>query len=355
MKRRTFLYSLLAAIGGAACGTKQIEELTARSPRYDVVLTLDETIQRIAEKMIVEPLVTEIKAGRLPEDTDAGFVCLSNKTGDAMALVPSAQTGSGFDNTRFAQRYVASTFKIFVYLVALEIGAISPDETFRDEPMSFRSLDGSGEYYKVSNYNDDYSSGQLSVEEAFARSSNVIAQQIYHRVDQEVWRKYLTALALPLNYDPNFLPLGRIIIPPLVLASRATVIARNGSFVLPRLVDTIQNGNNPPQAEPVETSPQIFRPEVCRIVSRAMRRCVEGGTASKASALANRVRAKTGSSSDALCVMETRETTSVLWIGRKDSTDDLQQTGGRLAVPRLASFYGSLLKKRPDLVPIWND
>ena len=190
MNRRNFISLLFAAITGAACGTKQIEELTLRSPRYDVVLTLDEAVQRIAEKTIVEPLNNDVKAGRLPKDTDAGFVCLSNETGNTLALVATVQDGSGFDNTRFARRYVASTFKIFVYLIALETGAIRPDETFKDEPMSFRSLNGSGEYYKVANYGDQYAMRELPIEEAFARSSNVIAQQIYHRVDQEIWRRY---------------------------------------------------------------------------------------------------------------------------------------------------------------------
>jgi len=353
MNRRTFLAVTSAAVLGSACRRVGIEDLTTRSPQSEIVLWLDEKIQGIAQRKIVEPLKATIINRRLPTGTDLAFVCLANETGDVLSYIPSRDETLGYDNCRFAMRDIASTVKLFVYAVALQSGAISADETFMDAPMEFRRLDGRGTY-RADNYGSRYTMRALSIEEAIAISSNVIALQVYHRIKQDVLRAHLAALDLPTKYNPNFLPLGIYAIPPLVLASRTTLFARGGSYVLPRFINETRTTDNQKTQEPVRASQQIFRPDVCEVVSRAMQRCVASGTGAAAADLALRVRAKTGSSSDALCVMESRATTCALWIGDRSSNTDLRMSGGRLAAPLLADFYRELLKERAELIPIWN-
>jgi membrane peptidoglycan carboxypeptidase len=354
MNRRTFAFSALTALTGLSCRNTQIEDLTRRSLRRDVFLTLDEVVQDVARRKIVDPLRNEINKKLLPEDTDLAFVCLHNQTGDVLAYFPSLNENSGYDNCRFANRDIASTFKLFGYAIALESGSIRSDETFADEPMTFPSLDGRGGFYRVDNYRDSYSMRLLTIDEAIAKSSNIVATQVYHRVRQNVIRQFLEKLALPTEYDVNRLPIGRYAIPPLVLASRAAVFARGGSFVFPRFISEIRVSDDQQKQEPVKVSQQIFSADVCRTISLAMQRCLSNGTGARAADLAGRVRGKTGSSTDALAIMQSLETTCVLWIGRRNSNVDLKMSGGRIAIPRLAEFYRSLLKEKEELMSVWN-
>lgn len=352
MKRRQFFLAAATALLGTACRNVGIEELTARSPQRHVALCLDGAVQEIAQRKIVAPLKAKIKSSRMPASTDLAFACLSNETGDVLAYVPTYDEKSGLDNCRFALRDIASVAKIYVYAIALQSGAIRPDDTFMDEPMTFPRLDERGTY-SANNYGGRYTMRALSIEEALAFSSNVAALQVYHRIDQGLLRAHLAALKFPPLYNLNFMPLGLYAIPPLVVASRSTLFARGGSYVLPRFINDISAGSQRSEAR-VMASEQIFRADVCELVSRAMQRCVAGGTASVAADLAKHVRAKTGSSSDAWCVMGSKETTCALWIGDRNANTNLKMTGGRLAAPLLADFYRALRSERPELMPVWD-
>lgn len=352
MNRRSFFAAAAAALCGTACRSVGIGDLTARSPQRQVELSLDSAIQEIAQRKIVAPLKARIKNSRMPASTDLAFACLSNETGDVLAYVPTCDERSGLDNCRFAERDIASVAKIYVYAIALQSGAIHRDDTFMDAPMTFPRLDGRGTY-SADNYGGRYTLRELSIEEALARSSNVVALQVYHRIDQDLLRAHLDALRFPPRYSLNYLPLGLYAIPPLVVASRSTLFARGGSYVLPRFIDEVR-GDGQQSVVQVKASQQVFRADVCDVVSRAMRRCVAQGTASVASDLAARVRAKTGSSSDAWCVMESKGTTCALWVGDRNTNTDLKVTGGHLAAPLLADFYRALLSERPQLMPVWD-
>ncbi|HLM59973.1 MAG TPA: penicillin-binding transpeptidase domain-containing protein, partial [Pyrinomonadaceae bacterium] len=181
MNRRTFIFSGLTALAGVACRSVQIEDLTNHSPRYDVSLTLDEAIQEIAQKKIASPILQAINKS-LPADTDMAFVCLANETGNVLAYIPTIQKNKEFDNCRQAKRGIASTIKPFIYGIALESGAIRSEETFLDAPAEFPRLDSEGTY-SVDNYKNQYTMRELTIEEAIAISSNVVAMRVYHRIN----------------------------------------------------------------------------------------------------------------------------------------------------------------------------
>lgn len=353
MNRRTFILSGITALTGTACSNVQIEDLVNRSPRYDVFLTLDEAVQEIALKKIAAPILKEVNKS-LPADTDLAFVCLANETGNVLAYIPTIQKNKEYDNCRQAKRGIASTIKPFIYGIALESGAIGPNETFSDAPAEFPRLDGDGTY-SVNNYKNQYLNRELNIEEAIAVSSNVIAMRVYHRIDQNVLREFLKKLSFPPDFNKNFLPLGLYPVSPLDTASRATSFARGGSFVMPRLVSEINSSDKSKnKIEQIAVSEQVFSSPVCQLISSAMRRCAMSGTGIVARDISNRVRVKTGSSSDSLCLYQSKATTSFLWIGQSSTNTDLRMTGGKLAAPRLADFYRALSNVRSDLVPFWD-
>lgn len=353
MNRRTFLTSMLfPALFSAACQRGSKNRSAKQSLNKDVLLSIDEQAQKIAERVIADPFRTQVKKRELPSDADIAFVCLRNATGDVLAYLGTLQEDSEFDNCRQSVRDIGSTVKPLIYAIALETGALSPDETFPDKPLSFQRLDQAGEY-RPHNFNNSYTHRLLGIEEALALSSNSVALQVYHKIRQGALRAAITAMGLPLDYNINLLPLGRWSVTPLQLASVMTVFPNNGAFVAPRFLKTVSSEGGVRTELPIKRSAQIFHSDVCAIVSRAMRACVERGTGNVAADLAEVARGKTGTSQDLLSVLQSKEITTVLWLGRRNSNQDLKMVAGRTAMPALARYFRSLRKVRPEFFPLW--
>ena len=81
-----------------------------------------------------------------------------------------------FNRATQARRQPGSTFKLFVYLAALNEG-MTPDSMVLDEPVTIGSYSprNDGERYR----------GEITLREAFARSSNVAAVRLAEQVGQE--------------------------------------------------------------------------------------------------------------------------------------------------------------------------
>jgi membrane peptidoglycan carboxypeptidase len=352
MNRRAFLTALAPAAFLGACKRPLIEDALPSGNPIDVFLTIDKELQEIADRVIATPLRQRIHLRGLPSDTDIAFVCMRNATGDVIGYIGTLQENSEFDNCRSGSRDIGSTAKPIIYGIALQSGAISAAETFIDERLTFPRFDGGGTY-SPRNYGDHYTNRSVAIEDALAISSNSVALQVYHRIRQDTLRSYVDALSLPADYNVNLMPLGRWAVPPLLLAAAFTIFPNAGHAATPRLVTAMTGIDGRRSDEPVRTTPQIFAESVCSIISQAMRSCLTHGTGTAASDLANVARGKTGSSQDALSVLQSREMTTVLWIGRRDTAQDLKITGGHVAMPLLARFFREIRKVRPSLVPVW--
>ncbi|RYY37351.1 MAG: penicillin-binding protein, partial [Sphingomonadales bacterium] len=80
---------------------------------------------------------------------------------------------SPFNRATQARRQPGSTFKLFVYLAALRAG-MTPDSIVDDSPVQIGD-------WKPSNSDGRYA-GKISLRQAFAKSSNVVAARLTHRL-----------------------------------------------------------------------------------------------------------------------------------------------------------------------------
>ncbi len=135
--------------------------------RQTIRTTLDSKLQRAAQAAIARAPVG---------DAQIALVAM-RPNGEVVAMVGGRNyAASPFNRVTQARRQPGSTFKLFVYLAALRDGW-EPDDTLPNTPI----MRGS---YRPKNAGEHYSKS-ITLEDAFARSSNVAAVRLWHEVGDD--------------------------------------------------------------------------------------------------------------------------------------------------------------------------
>lgn len=144
-----------------------------RDTTEDVVIqtTLDPQVQRAAEEALAEVYRTRVREGSVAE----AAIMVMSADGAVRAMVGgrSYVTG-GFNRATQALRQTGSSFKPFVYALAMEDG-YQPYDLVDDAPLTI-NVPGSGPW-TPRNYTNDFL-GMMTLAEALARSQNIPAVRI---------------------------------------------------------------------------------------------------------------------------------------------------------------------------------
>ncbi|MEO1921284.1 MAG: penicillin-binding protein [Sphingomonadales bacterium CG12_big_fil_rev_8_21_14_0_65_65_10] len=134
--------------------------------RATITTTLDARLQAAARRAVE----------RAPGGAQVALVAM-RPNGEVVAMVGGRDySQSAFNRVTQAKRQPGSTFKLFVYLAALEAG-MRPTDTIDNRPIT----EGS---YRPQNSGERYSDA-ITLEEAFARSSNVAAVRLWQKVGDD--------------------------------------------------------------------------------------------------------------------------------------------------------------------------
>ena len=135
-----------------------------------VTSTLDTRLQAFAEKALDQVLVQYGEKRRIGQ----GALVALAPDGAVRAMVGGRDwRESSFNRATQARRQPGSAFKYFVYLAGLEAGYL-PEQQFMDGPISIGS-------WQPKNFDSRYM-GQVSLQEAFARSINTVAVELSEAV-----------------------------------------------------------------------------------------------------------------------------------------------------------------------------
>ncbi|WP_066799348.1 transglycosylase domain-containing protein [Sphingomonas soli] len=128
---------------------------------------------------------------------------------------------SPFNRATQARRQPGSTFKLFVYLAALRAG-MTPDTVVDDSPVQIGD-------WKPSNSDGRYA-GRISLRQAFAKSSNVVAARLTHQVGVRAVTQAARDLGIstPIGADAS-IGLGTSTVSLLELTAAYAAVA-NGSY-----------------------------------------------------------------------------------------------------------------------------
>ncbi len=290
---------------------------------YDIVSTIDVTMQDVSENALREEFKVIKSAGGL---ADMGVVVLmERKTGDVKAIVNLSlyDDGEYYEARNFALAALmepGSTFKTASILVGLDDGALDINETTNGNGGVYNMY---GSMMKDHNWNRG-GYGEMDVAHTLMYSSNIGVSRLidkhYHnhpekfveglhrigigtdlqlpfvgaatpkirmpKADKSNWSN--TALAwMSIGYETQ--------IPPISTVTFYNAIANDGKMVRPRFVKAIQKEGEVVQEMPVEViKEQIARPQAIKQIQEMLLRVVGEGVGKRAGSKYFAVAGKTG-------------------------------------------------------------
>jgi len=289
----------------------QSDALRPPPPGQDLVLTLDERIQFVAERELHEHIARLGARGGV-------VVVLQPSTGEILALANEP----AFDPNRFREatphlwreRAITdafepgSTVKAIVAAGALEERLVRPDDMFFGEQGSIQVASLT--------IRDHEKFGWLTFREVIEKSSNVGAIKVAQRLGKERLFHYLTRFGFGTRTGVDFpgealgllrpppqwsevslasLSIGQeLAVTPLQLASAFSALANGGTLMRPYLVQaTISDGQTVQETAPVPVR-RIISESTARQVTNLLQGVVTRGTGKAAAVEGYTVAGKTG-------------------------------------------------------------
>ena len=298
--------------------------------RQTIRTTLDSRLQGIARR---------VTSRSLPGKAQVALVAM-RPDGEVVAMVGGRDYGaSPFNRVTQARRQPGSTFKLFVYLAALKDG-MEPDDMVDNRPIETGS-------YQPKNAGEAYSD-KITLEDAFAASSNVAAVRLLREVgDDKVIRvaRDLGVTAPLARGDPS-LALGTSSITLLELTAAYAAVAANSYPVVPHAFAEAEPG----WFERWFSGPDHFSTRVHEDIEEMLRAAVNRGTG-RAARLPQANFGKTGTSQDyrdALFVGYANGLVVGVWVGNDDNSPLQGVTGGGLPARIWRDFMTQASGKVPQ-------
>lgn len=315
------------------------ESLTALGQDLVVTVTLDPKMQKAA----AEAIVKQMESAPAKFNANQAALVAMDDDGAIRAMVGGKNYGeSQFNRATQAHRQPGSSFKLFVYLAALENG-FTPQSDVLDEPITV-------EKWQPKNYNGKYE-GAVSLREAFSQSINTVAV----RLSETVGRNRVVEMAQRLGITSDLplapsIALGAAEVNLLELTGAYAHMAAGGQVVAPYAILQIHNKSGQLLYDRVPQSyGQAVKPSVVAKMNDLLRSVVRTGTG-RGAALDRPVAGKTGTTSDykdAWFIGFAPPLTAGVWVGNDDSTAMKKVSGGMIPAQIWKQFMQAAMAGTP--------
>ncbi|WP_343563575.1 transglycosylase domain-containing protein [Kiloniella sp. b19] len=293
---------------------------------YEGDLTIRTTLDRRAQRIAEQHLQEQLSATGKKNGVEQGAVTVLAPDGAVQALVGGRDYGaSQYNRASQALRQPGSAFKPFVFLAGFERG-LNPDTVMNDQPIS---VDG----WKPGNYKNKYY-GEVTLREAFARSSNSVAVQVSQRVSPERVADVAQRLGIDATLDPSpALALGSSETTLLDLTGAYAIFANGGLWSQPYGIQSIRDRQGRVlYSRQTQQGARVVTEGHVAMMNNIMVAAVDWGTG-KAAKIDRPVAGKTGttqSNRDALFVGYTPKHVVGVWYGNDNGSPMKGVTGGTL-------------------------
>ncbi len=279
---------------------------------------------------------------------EVGFVAINPKDGNILAMVGGTSYKRfkyGLNHVTQIKRQVGSSFKPFVYTVAIDNG-YPPTYKLLNQPVTLYMPDGST--WTPENTNKSFG-GYVSIRDAIRRSVNLIAVRAImepaiapkRQVIQYAKRMGITSKLLP--YES--LALGAADISPLEMTTAFGVFANQGVLVEPISILKIEDKNGNVIEENFPSKREALSDQTAFIMTSMMQDVVDEGTATRIRQFFNLPAAgKTGTTNDyadAWFIGYTPQIVAGVWVGFDNKTVHFTSSdgeGGKAAAPIWGRF-----------------
>ena len=303
-----------------------------QSAPLEVYTTLDLSMQRTADEAIQK---------NAPPGAQGALVSL-DRDGAVRAMVGGKDyVSSIYNRATQAVRQPGSSFKLFVYLAALESGH-KPDDTVVDEPVT---IDG------WSPRNDSRrNSGPVSLRTAFAYSLNTVAAKLGQEVGfstvADMARRF--GITTPVNTHPSMV-LGTSDVRLIDMTRAFASVSQNGIAVAPFAITKVEAEGQVIYRHEVDRSRVLVAPYVAAEMIDLLQTAVNTGTG-RAAQIGRPVAGKTGtttSQKDGWFLGFSSGLTTGVWFGRDDARPIAGLHGGTAPAKAFAAFMGPATRNRP--------
>ncbi|KUG02847.1 multimodular transpeptidase-transglycosylase [hydrocarbon metagenome] len=310
-----------------------------------IYTTLDLDMQKAANRAYKEGM-KEREA-----DVQAALVALDATNGHIRALIGGRDFASSNYNRVFSERQPGSTFKPFLYSLAIEWG-LTEAYMMKCEKVEFKLP--TGDTYEPNDYGDEkYHWKEFTIKEALMISDNVIAVRVNDMLGAQHVADHAEKFGFKGIQPILSLPLGSKEVTPLDMAAAYNVFANQGIYSEPIYVLKVVDQDGKVLEESRTTQRQVISPENAYIVSDMLKGVMgPGGTGANLQKTVGRTAAgKTGTTddfNDAWFVGFTPQLCCAVWVGY-DQGRNVNLVGSVAAGPIWANFIRDASVSLPDL------
>ena len=314
-------------LGGRYFGDFVLSELEKREiDNIDediyVITTLDYDLQQKAEYILRKNLRENAK-----NNVNQGAIVIIDKNGQIKAMAGGFDYNeSQFNRATQAVRQAGSSFKLFVYMAALENG-MKITELLSDEPIKIGN-------WEPNNYDKKFY-GAVSMKEAFAKSLNVATIDLatYVGLGKIINVAHRMGITTDLKANPAII-LGAGEVKLIDMAKAYGVVANGGYDIDAFVIDEIKNSDEESLYKYEPNKPlRLFDDDVIKNAKLLLREVVVNGTGKKANVIKN-AHGKTGTTQnyrDAWFIGFDDKYTTAVWVGNDDNSSMNNVTGGSVA------------------------
>ena len=302
----------------------QLEMLIDETQRpLEVWTTLDLNMQRAADAAV---------RANAPPGAQGALVSI-DRDGAVRAMVGGTDyVSSIYNRATQAVRQPGSSFKLFVYLAALEAGH-RPEDNIVDEPVT---IDG------WSPRNDSrHNSGNVTLRTAFAYSLNTVAAKLGQEVGfstvADMARRF--GITTPVNTHPSMV-LGTSDVRLIDMTRAFASVGNKGVAVTPYGITKVTTMGETIYAQSTDQSHVLVAPQVAAEMTDLLQTAVNTGTG-RAAQIGRPVAGKTGTTSsnkDGWFLGFSSGLTTGVWMGRDDAKPIPGLHGGTAPARAFAAF-----------------
>ncbi len=309
-----------------------------------VYTTLDLDMQKSANQAVATGLQGQ------DEELQVALVALDVRNGYLRAMVGGRDFSRSSYNRVFSLRQPGSTFKPFMYSLAIDQG-FTPADTIMCEEVSYQL--SNGQVYRPTDYGSEpYHWRPFTLKEAVMLSDNVVAVQVNDILGPKNTVKHIEKFGFPDLSPVLSLPLGPIAVKPIEMAAAYATFANQGIYSKPIYILKITNKQGQVLEENHISQKSVIEKENAYIICDMLKGVLEpGGTGSHLKKIIGRSAAgKTGTTDeyqDAWFTGFTPRLCCSVWVGY-DLNRNVNLTGGAIAGPIWANFMQEASVGAPD-------
>jgi penicillin-binding protein 1A len=279
---------------------------------------------------------------------NTGVMAVEPQTGHVKAYVGGIDFRHfKFDHVTQSKRQVGSTFKPFLYTLAMQEGEYGPCTEVPNTPVSFRLHDGTD--WTPRNSSDRMEGEMVTLKWALANSVNYVSAYLIKRYSPHALIRLVNNMGISTHMDPvPAISLGTPDLSVYEMVGAMATYANKGIFIKPSFITHIKDNNGNLIETRIPEQNEAMNERTAWLMLELMKGVVESGTGVRLRFrynLTNPIAGKTGTTqnnSDGWFIGLTPDLVAGVWVGAEDRGIRFRSIalgqGANMALPIWALF-----------------